>query len=43
MSKKQLMHAMSMQEKKEVNGGSATLTLWQVIKQVINGNFTPMV
>lgn len=44
MGKKEQMHTMSMQEKREVNGGSLNApSLMQLIYNVLSGMFTPMV
>lgn len=43
MSKKGLMHAMNMQEEREVNGGSLNApSLMQLIYDTLRGVFTPM-
>lgn len=41
MSKKELMHTMSVQEKRETNGGSLTNTLLNLICDMIKGTFPP--
>lgn len=43
MSKKGLMHTMSVQEKRQVNGGSLNAPgLMQLIYDALRGVFTPM-